>query len=53
MFQCIKYLGYSTLTNKNSLPMGVMMLPETSLAFLSPVFMKNRRRVRAQRSRWE
>jgi hypothetical protein len=38
---------------KNSLPMGVMMLPESSFVFLAPVFMNKYHRVRAQRSRWE
>jgi hypothetical protein len=33
--------------------MGVMMVPEASLAFISVVFMKRHHRVRAQRSRWE
>jgi hypothetical protein len=53
LFQCTKYSGYSTLSNKNSLPMGVMMVPRASLAFISVVFMKWHRRVRAQCSRWE
>jgi hypothetical protein len=47
LFQCTKYSGYSTLSNKNSLPMGVMMVPEVSLAFISIVFMKRHHRVRA------
>jgi hypothetical protein len=51
LFQCTKYSGYSTLSNKNSLPIGVMMIPEASLAFISVVFMKRHRRVHAQRSR--
>jgi hypothetical protein len=38
---------------KNSLPMGVMMLPESSFAFFAPVFMNKYHRVHAQCSRWE
>jgi hypothetical protein len=53
LFQCTKYSGYSTLIDKNSLPMGVMMLPESSFTFFAPVFMKKHHRVRAQHSRWE
>jgi hypothetical protein len=44
---------YSTLIDKKSLPMGVMMLPESSFAFLAPVFMNKYHRVHAQRSRWD
>jgi hypothetical protein len=33
--------------------MVVMVLPEASLAFFSPVFMKKHHRVRVQHSRWE
>jgi hypothetical protein len=46
-------LGYSTLINKNSLPMGEMMLPKASVAFLAPLRMKKHHRVRAQHSQWE
>jgi hypothetical protein len=53
LFQCTKYSGYSTLINKNSLPMVVMMLPKASFAFLALLYMTKHRRVRAQRSRWE
>jgi hypothetical protein len=53
LFQCSKYSGYSTLINKKLLPMGVMMLPKASFAFLAPLFMTKHHRVRAQRSWWE
>jgi hypothetical protein len=46
----MKYSGYKTLINKNSLPMGVMMLPKASFAFLAPLLMTKHRWVRAQRS---
>jgi hypothetical protein len=52
LFKCVKYSGYSTLINKNSLPMVVMMLSKASFAFLA-LFMTKHRRVRVQRSRWE
>jgi hypothetical protein len=48
-----KIFGLFNLDKKNSLLMGVMMLPEYSFAFLAPVFMNKYHRVRAQRSRWE
>jgi hypothetical protein len=38
---------YSTLIDKNSLPIGEMMLPESSFAFLAPIFMNKYHRVRA------
>jgi hypothetical protein len=41
LIQYAKYSGYSTLIDKNSLPMVVMMLPKSAFVLYAPLFIKN------------